>query len=72
MKFINTKNSGRGGAHYSAAVAHGGLLYISGQLSIDPESGKPPKGGASAEARQALCNLEAVLVAAGSKKTDVV
>ena len=78
MQFINTPSSGssqnsssRKGAHYSAGVVHNGLLYVSGQLSIDPATGKVPEGGIISEARQALLNLEAVLTAAGAKKTDV-
>jgi reactive intermediate/imine deaminase len=70
MKFINTGSS-RSGAHYSSGVIHNGLLFISGQLSLDPATGKVPAGGIAAEARQALKNLEAVLTAAGGKKTDV-
>ena len=72
MQFINTASSGRGAAHYSAGVIHNGLLYVSGQLSIDPATGEVPEGGVAAETRQALLNLEAVLKAAGAKKTDVI
>ena len=68
MKFIG---SARKGAHYSPGVVHNGLLYVSGQLSIDPATGAVPAGGLAAETRQALENLEAVLTAAGAKKTDV-
>ena len=70
MRFINTA-SRRSGAHYSAGVAHNGLLYVSGQVSVDPATGAVPPGGIAAETRQALSNLEAVLTAAGAKKTDV-
>jgi len=69
MKFVG---QARPGAHYSPGVVHNGLLYVSGQLSIDPATGKVPAGGAAAETRQALLNLEAVLTAAGAKKTDVI
>ena len=69
MRFI--KNANSGAAHYSAGVIHNGLLYVSGQLSIDPATGTIPEGGIAAETRQALINLEAVLTKAGAKKTDV-
>ena len=71
MKPINT-GMGRRGAHYSPGVVHNGLLYISGQLSIDPATGKVAEGGIAAETRQALKNLESVLSAAGAKKSDVI
>jgi reactive intermediate/imine deaminase len=69
MKFIDNKKSSP--AHYSAAVIHNGLVYVSGQISVDPATGKIPEGGVVAETRQALSNLETVLTAAGAKKTDV-
>ena len=72
MQPIEMSSSGRGGAHYSAGIIHGGLLYISGQLSVDPATEKVPEGGVRAEARQALCNLEAVLTAAGAGRDAVI
>ena len=70
MKFITTGSPS--GAHYSSGVVYNGLLYVSGQLSIDPATGAVPPGGAAAETRQALLNLENVLTAVGVKKTDVI
>lgn len=72
MNFINTKYSKRDGGHYSAAVMHGNLLFISGQLSIDPETGKRPDGGFPVEVKQALRNMDMVLHDAGLSKDDVV
>ena len=71
MTKIETKYSVRDGGHYSPAVEWNGALYISGQLSIDPETGKAPEG-IRAQARQALRNLETVLSAAGACREDVV
>ncbi len=72
MKFITTEQSVRDGGHYTPGVVHGDTLYISGQLSIDPATGKPAVGGVKAEAAQALKNLHTVLKAAGVEKTDVI
>lgn len=72
MDFIETVYSTRDGGHYSPGVVHNGTLYVSGQLSIDPETGEIPEGGVPAEARQALTNLDSVLEAAGAERTDVV
>lgn len=50
---------------YSQAIASGQLIFCSGQLGIEPESGNLVDGVA-AQAGQAMCNLQAVLKAAGS------
>lgn len=50
---------------YSPALRCGNLIWISGQLGIDPQSGHLVQGGAAAEAEQALRNVEALLEAAG-------
>jgi 2-iminobutanoate/2-iminopropanoate deaminase len=52
--------------HYSQAVVHGGLVYVSGQLPLDPGSGVPLRGDAGAQTRAALANLAAILAAGGS------
>ena len=49
---------------YSQAVSHGGLLFISGQLGLDPASGALADG-VEAQTRRALQNLVAILAAAG-------
>ncbi len=57
---------------YSQAVRAGDLLFVSGQIPIDPASGELVKGGIEAETRQVLDNLRAILEAAGSSLTNVV
>ena len=51
---------------YSQAIVHGGLVYCSGQVAIDPATKELAGGGIEAETRQVLKNLSAVLAAAGS------
>lgn len=51
---------------YSQAVVCGGLVYISGQLGLDPVSGHLAEGGVEAQAQQAMANLQAIARAAGS------
>lgn len=72
MKAIETEYSTRDGGHYVPGMEHNGVLYVSGQLSIDPATGQIPSGGVTAETRQALANLELVLTAAGLTRSDVV
>jgi 2-iminobutanoate/2-iminopropanoate deaminase len=54
------------GAPYSQAITHAGLVYVSGQIGLDPETGNLVAGGIEAQSEQALRNLAAILAAAGS------
>jgi len=51
---------------YSQAVGAGGVVYLSGQVALDPATGQLVTGGFEAEARRAFENLRAVAEAAGS------
>jgi 2-iminobutanoate/2-iminopropanoate deaminase len=57
---------------YSQAVASGGLLFLSGQVPLDPKTGELAAGGIEAQCARVLDNLEAVLAAAGASLGDVV
>lgn len=60
------------GPHYSAAVIHGGMVYVSGQLAIDSATGKIVAGGIREHTWQALNNLKAVLARAKTDPSHVV
>ena len=51
---------------YSQAIRAGGTVWASGQIPLDPATGRLVEGGVEEQARQALRNLGAVLEAAGS------
>jgi reactive intermediate/imine deaminase len=51
---------------YSQAVGAGGVVYLSGQVALDPATGQLVTGGFEAEARRVFGNLKAVAEAAGS------
>jgi len=62
---------GQGGAPapagpYRAAVRHGDLLFCSGQIALDPESGEMVRDGSAAEMRQCMENLAAVCAEHGT------
>jgi len=57
---------------YSQAVRSGHLLFVSGQLPIDPATGAFPGDDIVAQAEQALTNVAAILEAAGSSIDRVV
>ena len=72
MKIIIPKDSPKAGGHYSPGVISNGMLYISGQLPVDPETGNTITGDVSAHALRALQNMELILIAAGLSKKNVV
>lgn len=51
---------------YSQAVVAGNLLFISGQIPLDPATGQVVAGGIAEQTRQVMTNLAAVLKAAGA------
>ena len=57
---------------YSHAVRTGQLLFVSGQVPIDPASGNLVDGDIAAQTRRVMQNLDAVLKAAGLSLNDVV
>ena len=56
---------------YSQAIQTGNMLFSSGQLGLDPETGTLPEG-IQAQAAQALANVDAILKEAGFERSDVV
>jgi len=71
-KIISAKHAPAALGPYSHAVQAGNFVYTSGQIPLDPATGKMVEGGIEAETRQALKNLEAVLHAAGADFSHVV
>ena len=69
---VSTPNAPAAIGPYSQAVRNGNLLFISGQTSVDPATGKIVPGGPAAEAGQCLKNIRAILDAAGMDMQNVV
>lgn len=57
--------------HYSQAVVHNGLIYVSGQLPIDENGVKMTDAPVSQQAEQVLRNVAAILESAGSARNQV-
>lgn len=72
MRSITTDTAPSPAGHYSQAMVHDGLVYVSGQLPMDPETGKPIPGDIETQTRRAIANLAAILEAAGSDLSQVV
>src|SRR5918993_192508 len=65
IKRINTPDAPQPGGHYSQATVYNGLVFVAGQLSIDP-TGEKKLGPIEEQTEQALNNVHAILKAAGS------
>ena len=68
--FLNVKSKNPG--HYAPGIISKGMLYVSGQLPKNLDTGKIVDGGIEEQAKQALVNVERVLVAGGCSLEDVV
>ena len=73
MKPIHTEKAPAAIGPYSQAIDSGaGLVFVSGQLPIDPATGAFPEGGVAEQTRQSLLNARAILQAAGLDLNNVV
>ncbi len=72
MKSINTDKAPAAIGPYSQAVKAGHLVFVSGQLPIDPSTGAFAEGGIKELTRQSLTNMKNILKEAGYKMSDVV
>lgn len=72
MRFIPNPFHGENKGHYSPGVISNGMLYVSGQLSLDPDTRIVCQGDIRAHAKQALENVDRVLKAAGVSRDQVV
>lgn len=66
IKTVLTPNAPAPGGHYSQAVIHNGLVYVAGQLPIDPKTGEKKLGPIEEQTEQVLANIREILLAAGS------
>jgi 2-iminobutanoate/2-iminopropanoate deaminase len=71
-KVIQTDEAPAAIGPYSQGLLAGNLLFVSGQLGIVPETGQLVEGGTTAQARQALENVMAILAKAALSLRDVV
>ena len=71
MKKINLPNAPAPVGHYSSAVVHNGLIFVSGQLPMNHQTGEVETGSIEAQTELALRNVEQILIAAGSDLNHV-
>lgn len=68
----NTPNVPAAVGPYSQAVKHGGLLFCSGQIPINPAAGKIEAADVEGQARQVLANIASLLASQGLAMTAVI
>lgn len=72
MKAISTSKAPAAIGPYSQAIRTGNLIFVSGQLPIDPATGNFPEGGIKELTHQSLTNLKSILEAEGTDMAHVV
>lgn len=70
-KIVQSPKAPKAVGPYSQAVIHGDLVFASGSMPIVPETGAIAEGGITGQAKQAIENLQAVLLEAGSSLDKV-
>ncbi len=71
LKIFHTDQAPKAVGPYSQAVQGGNTVFVSGQIPIDPATGKVVTGGIQAETEQSLKNAQAILAEAGLTFKDV-
>ncbi len=71
-KIISTQNAPKAIGPYSQAIETNGTLYISGQIPVNPATGKVVDGGIKEQTDQVMKNIGAILSEAGYTYSDVV
>ena len=69
---VSTENAPKPSGHYSQAIVHNNIIYVSGQLPIDPGTAEKRIGSIEEQTEQALKNLSEILKAAGSNINQVI
>jgi len=72
MKQISTAKAPKPAGHYSQAIVHNGMVYVSGQLPINPESSEKNVGSIEEQTLQVLENVKQILIAGNSDISQIV
>ena len=72
IKVISTTEAPAAIGPYSQGIRTGNMVFFSGQLGIDPATGKLAEGGVKAQAEQSLKNIKALLESVGATSANIV
>jgi len=71
LEVVSTPNAPQAIGPYSQAIKHNGMVFISGQIPLNPSTMTLVEGSTADQTRQVLNNLKAILEASGSKFENV-
>ncbi len=71
MKEVSTQNAPAAIGPYSQAIKVGNMLFTSGQIPVNPQTGEIPEG-VEAQAKQAMTNVKNLVEASGASMDNVV
>lgn len=71
IRTVHTEDAPTPAGHYSQAVVYHGLVYVAGQLAVDPRTGEKKLGSIEEQTEQALRNVGEILKAANSDLSRV-
>lgn len=71
-KIISSENAPAAIGPYSQAIEANGIVFVSGQLPIDPKTGEFPRGGIKEQALQSFENIKAILKEVGLTTDNIV
>ena len=71
-KVISTTNAPAAIGPYSQAIEANGMVFLSGQLPINPETGSFPEGGIKEQTKQSFENIKNILAEAGLTTANIV
>lgn len=69
---VHSEHAPKAVGPYSQAMRHGDMLYLSGQIGLDPATGALVGESVEDQARQVMRNLSAVLAAGGASTSDII
>ncbi len=72
IQVIATKHAPKAIGPYSQALVHNGLVYVSGQIPFNPETGELVTGSIAEQTNQVLSNIAAILKEAGTELNNVI
>jgi len=72
LQAIHTNDAPKAVGAYSQAVKHQGILYTSGQIGLDSQSGNMVADDVASQAKQVVANLTAVIEAAGGQLNQII
>lgn len=72
LQLVSTESAPKAIGPYSQAIKANGMVFVSGQIPLDPDSGQLISGSIATQVRQVIANISAILQASGSDLSKVV